>query len=694
MFKIISFVLALLLIKFCYCQPVTIPNNNVSYTPTLIGVTVGPPYYPAYEYSCSQSIYLENDIQAKGNITSVTFYYSGHSLVNSDSFSLFMKITDVNHMDSIKAFKFSSMKKVFQGKLTNYAVPGPITIVLDTPFYYNGDSNFVVGANETKVGYDSLVTDAYLGFDHGYSNHKRGLAWGNISPWNLTAFDLTPGAYPSAGGEGPAKITLNGLIQHPCLSPRKVLFSNVTHDSAKITWSPPNSGNTPIGYDIYYSTTRFKPFSSITTPYVSTDTTYNLKNLNSLTWYYAWVRTRSTSCASVWTVVDSFKTLCTPIATPNPPEQFNFQLVSGVSFPPNCWQKAQGVLANPTPLLYSSAGVQFWKSGPYRFITGSDSAAVAFIRVDASSLLNHWLITPAYDLGTSSNRNLEFDAAFTKNGSQTQGNFDADDKFAVVISTDEGQTWSSANTLRTWASPQVIPSTGAHYIIPLSAYNGIVRIGFYVQSTSGSPVGGAIPTLFIDNVKVSQILPVTLTEFTGTKQGTANLLQWRTVTEQNNRGFELQRSINSSEFSTIGFVPTKAVNGNSTAELSYQYTDKKPFTTGSYYRLKQVDFDGKFTYSNIVFINGEPVTELVLTSLYPNPTNQLLNVVLETPKAQKVQIVIADLAGKTVLQQTLQLVKGVNNKTMNVATLAKGTYIVKVVCADGCERAVRKFVKE
>ena len=189
-------------------------------------------------------------------------------------------------------------------------------------------------------------------------------------------------------------------------------------------------------------------------------------------------------------------------------------------------------------------------------------------------------------------------------------------------------------------------------------------------------------------------MPVTLLAFTGTKVGTNNLLQWLTATEQNNRDFELQRSINSTEFSTIGFVPTKARNGNSTAELSYNYKDNKPLSGGNYYRLRQVDFDGKFTYSNVVFIKGEPATELALSALFPNPTHQLLNVVLEAPAGQKVQLLITDLAGKMVQQQTIYLQKGVNSKTVNVAALAKGTYILKVVCADGCERAVRKFVKE
>ena len=464
-----------------------------------------------------------------------------------------------------------------------------------------------------------------------------------------------------------------------------------------MSWSPPDSGSTPTNYDIYYAPSRYKPSKLTVTSYTSTDTSYLLTGLTPATWYYAWVRTRSATCYSVWSLVDSFKTLCAPTVTPTSPEPFN------KPFPPNCWQKGLGLLSNPTSFSYISEYSQYWKGRPYKNNPGSDSAANTAFSIDS---LHHWLVSPPYDLGTAGNKSLEFDAALTTNSiiNPLQAYFAADDKLVVVISTDEGLTWSSANALRTFTAPQVIPYTGAHYAIPLSSYSGIVRIGFYAQSTVGNLTGGSTPNLFIDNVKVSEILPVKLLEFTGKKEGNTNLLQWRTATEQNNRGFELQRAPSNSPpaaeglppFATLAFVPTKANGGNSTSQLSYAYTDEHPprRSMGAYYRLKQVDFDGKFTYSNVVFIKGEPFTELALSALFPNPTRQLLNVVFQSPKAQQVQIIIADIAGKTVQQQTLQLQKGENNKTVNVAALSKGTYIVKVICADGCEAAVSKFVKE
>ncbi len=659
-----------------FSQSITVQFDNLPINST------GTPYYPVYEYTYGQAIYLENDIQGGGKITGLTFYYNGIGL-DSRNVTVYLGTTWVDHMDSIKSFKSTTLFKVFQGTITNYATPGNVMITLDSAYSYN-DSNLVIAINETTPGNDTSLSDHFLGYYPGI--HNRGLTWATSGvPWDLYYFDM--GQFSTYGG-GVPKVTLHGLTRFPCQSPKYVHFDRIVHDGARINWSPPDSGTTPTGYDIYYSTSRYKPSSAISTPYTTVDSFYIFTGLASSTWYYAWVRSRSATCTSVWTVVDSFKTTCSPALAPTLVEPFK------KPFPPNCWERAFGKLANPTKFLnFGPNPYHYWQGAPYRDVAGTDSAAKAFIRTDT---LRHWLISPPYDLGSAGNKSLEFDAAFTKNGSPSQqGYFDADDKFVVIISTDEGITWSSANTLRAWTSPQIISSAGVHYILPLSAYTGLVRIGFYIESTSGNPAGSNIPTLFIDNVKVSESLPVTLLEFSGTKESLANLLQWRTATEQSNRGFELQKSANGIDFSSIAFVPTKAGSGgNSTALLSYSYSDTKPFTGNNYYRLKQIDFDGKATLSNVVLVKGSRGNELMLSAIYPNPTSKTLHVVINAPTPQTAQLLITDLAGRSVRQQTINLQSGDNNLDVNVSTLAKGVYILKVICGDGCEAAVSKFVKE
>ena len=202
--------------------------------------------------------------------------------------------------------------------------------------------------------------------------------------------------------------------------------------------------------------------------------------------------------------------------------------------------------------------------------------------------------------------------------------------------------------------------------------------------------------LFVDDISVDTTpsLPIRLVNFKGERQGAKNMLSWITASEQNNKGFELQRSSDGESFSATGYVNSKAQNGNSNSTLNYEYADEKPFTGNNYYRLKQVDFDGKSTLSNIVLIKGTKTNSIVLSSVYPNPAKNQLNVVLTSPANDRVAMVITDLAGRVVMTRQNQLLSGDNKLTINVGTLLPGIYLIKAVCSNNCETAVSKFVKE
>lgn len=205
----------------------------------------------------------------------------------------------------------------------------------------------------------------------------------------------------------------------------------------------------------------------------------------------------------------------------------------------------------------------------------------------------------------------------------------------------------------------------------------------------GSSITGAF-----DITLSGTALPVTLTNLKAERVGSVNKLSWSTFTEQNNKGFELQRSNDGVNFSGIDFISSKATNGNSNAILQYTYNDEKPFKGTTYYRLKQLDFDGRNSMSNVVFVKGSRVDNITISSIYPNPVISLLNLVVTTPTAEKVSFVITDLTGKLVSQQSLQLNTGDNVVQLAVETLTKGTYIIKATCASGCESALSKFVKQ
>lgn len=194
-------------------------------------------------------------------------------------------------------------------------------------------------------------------------------------------------------------------------------------------------------------------------------------------------------------------------------------------------------------------------------------------------------------------------------------------------------------------------------------------------------------------ISVSGIaLPVAFAEFTGKTEGNTNILTWNTKTESNNKGFELQRSADGKNYSTIANIASKAENGNSTTQLNYQYADASPLGGTNFYRLKQFDFDGKFSYSNIVTLKNK-VSDIRITSVYPNPTRNELNLVISSPSVQRSTIIVTDLTGKVIRQRATQLVAGDNLQQFNIQSLSSGTYLVKLVCDNGCESAVQRFVK-
>jgi hypothetical protein len=191
----------------------------------------------------------------------------------------------------------------------------------------------------------------------------------------------------------------------------------------------------------------------------------------------------------------------------------------------------------------------------------------------------------------------------------------------------------------------------------------------------------------------NSIVPVTYTMFTGKKEGSVNILSWQTATETNNTGFELQRSADGKEYSKLSFVNSKATNGNSNMALSYAYNDAKPLAGNNYYRLKQIDKDGKANYSNVVILKADKVNQIRIASVYPNPVRNTVNVQLVSPTNERVSLVITDITGKVLLQENTTLVAGDNIKQIDVSNLSQGSYLIKVKCTNGCENAVVKFVK-
>ncbi len=174
-------------------------------------------------------------------------------------------------------------------------------------------------------------------------------------------------------------------------------------------------------------------------------------------------------------------------------------------------------------------------------------------------------------------------------------------------------------------------------------------------------------------------LPVDLISFKGEAIDKGNLLTWETASETNNVGFEVEKSADSRNFTKAGFV-----EGNQTTSTAQDYsfvdTDVKEELT--YYRLKQLDADGAFTYSNIISISNKRGDDVVL-NLYPNPV--VNNLTIENGEGQ---VTIYNITGKLLIQTNITDSK----QAINVADLPVGTYVIRIQKAGG-QVVSREFVR-
>jgi hypothetical protein len=160
-------------------------------------------------------------------------------------------------------------------------------------------------------------------------------------------------------------------------------------------------------------------------------------------------------------------------------------------------------------------------------------------------------------------------------------------------------------------------------------------------------------------------LPITLEAFEAQKAGTTSLLNWETATEINNAYFSIERSSDAKAFTAIGQV---AGHGTVSMPETYQFTDKQPAAGVNYYRLKQVDIDGNFTYSATIAVNF--VGDKSFT-VFPNPAGN--SVYLTIPLSnQSSAISIYDANGKKVM--TRQLEASASAQYLDISGLAAGMY--------------------
>ncbi|HOQ81179.1 MAG TPA: choice-of-anchor D domain-containing protein, partial [Candidatus Cloacimonadota bacterium] len=361
------------------------------------------------------------------------------------------------------------------------------------------------------------------------------------------------------------------------------------------------------------------------------------------------------------------------------------------TFPPLFWTRWTGLLGETSTLTSTTSG---WLSNTWFANTTNHENGKATKLNNYGTSRYYWLITPTIDLGDNvpGGYKLEFDLALTEYYDPYPPELDGDDdKFAVIISTDNGETWSSLNALRLWDNAgsdyvyNEISLTGERITINLIGYSGEVKIGFYGEST----IQNADNDIHLDNVTITYdaTLPVELSAFnTAVLTNNTVSLSWTTQSENNLFGYHLHRSteerLNSAERITSALIsPTNTSN-----EANYTYVDSEvlPETT-YYYWLQTVESNGTSQFFGPYSVRtneGNIVPELPsftsLQSVYPNPFtgNSHANFGIDVKEGETAQFVIYNIKG-----QVVKTYKNINPGKHNLVWDGKDNY--KKNCAAG-----------
>ncbi len=244
----------------------------------------------------------------------------------------------------------------------------------------------------------------------------------------------------------------------------------------------------------------------------------------------------------------------------------------------------------------------------------------------------------------------------------------------------------TSNMIPQTANPTWVKIGGAFYL-PTS----ITTVRYIIYNDAE---GGCGNDLAIDDITFASCTPLGILPVTGfqvdaySKNGTASV-NWSTQSEQNSDRYEVERSRDGINWNTIATV--KAA-GTSNTKQTYHFDDMNAIDGTNYYRIKQIDLDGRYTYSSIVTVKISKATVKVTT--YPNPFVSAINFEIVSDNNEKATIHVRNQQGQVVKQFIYNLKKGFNKFMMDdMEGLSKGIYLIDVQSQNGTTLYTAKQVK-
>ena len=222
---------------------------------------------------------------------------------------------------------------------------------------------------------------------------------------------------------------------------------------------------------------------------------------------------------------------------------------------------------------------------------------------------------------------------------------------------------------------EIVPEQPGNTVIP--AFPSYYR--FCVRCNNGDMIESD-PIFFIPSSTTEEgescddvvILPVELTSFKGSNVDSGISLEWVTSSEENNEGFEVEFSTDARSFESIGYV-----NGNGTTSetQNYQFLHKTNRPGSLYYRLKQMDYDGAFEYSDIIEVMREKSNDGNVI-IFPNPAIESFTITVNNPERLSSSVKVTDLLGRTIFSKTFQAQDAPDFFEKEITSLTQQLYIV------------------
>ena len=265
----------------------------------------------------------------------------------------------------------------------------------------------------------------------------------------------------------------------------------------------------------------------------------------------------------------------------------------------------------------------------------------------------------------------------------TTQSFGTDEYLTDINFVDEMTGWAVGGTIGGSGTSTILHTTdgGESWIYQISPTNNTLYGLSFSDSNNGWAVGndGTI-------ISYTNPVPVELTSFTATVSGSDVKLNWRTATETNNSGFEIQRKL--IEWERVGFVEG---NGTTSEENSYVFVDENLLAGKYKYRLKQIDYDGSFEISDIVEVEVLTPIEFSLSQNYPNPFNPSTAIEYSIPEGGNVKLEVYNSLGEKVwVFVSKHNEAGKYKINFSAGELSSGIYYYRII-ADGFI-AIKKMV--